>query len=205
MDQIHQAGMIHRDLHPGNILSGSVYYYQICDLGLSIMESEAHSIKHTNGVLPYLAPEILSDRNSYTQAAYVYAFDIIMWEISSCKRPFSEFNHDVQLAIQICQGVRPEITEDTPPFYRDLMVKCWHVNPAKRPTAKEIKGLLSRIVFNGSPEISDQLDKADETRQRVKKETQILHHGDIYSSRSMSNIIEKLATMNFDDFVICDD
>ncbi|CAG8660964.1 16318_t:CDS:1, partial [Cetraspora pellucida] len=47
MNQIHHAGMV--KINNRIILSDTVYYYQIWDVGLSIMESEAHSIKHING------------------------------------------------------------------------------------------------------------------------------------------------------------
>ena len=126
-----------RDLHPGNLLLNNSYCF-IGDLGLSILKSEAGDIKDIKGVMPYLAPELLSGRGSYSQATDVYAFGIIMWEISSGEKPFHDIQHDAQLALQICQGRRPKITEDTPPFYQDLMQKCWHSDPTQRPTAQEI-------------------------------------------------------------------
>ena len=54
-----------RDLHPGNILYSS--HCQISDLGLSILKSEAGSIKGIKGVMSYLAPELLSGRGLYSQ------------------------------------------------------------------------------------------------------------------------------------------
>src|SRR5256714_5446467 len=112
----------------------------IGDLGLSIMKSEASNIDEIMGVMPYLAPELLSGRGSYSQATDVYAFGIIMWEISSRERPFHDVVHDKMLALRILKGLRPEITKDTPPFYQDLMQKCWHSDPKQRPTAQEIFG-----------------------------------------------------------------
>jgi len=110
----------------------------IGDLGLSIFESEARDINDIQGVMPYLAPEVLNGRGSYSQATDVYAFGMIMWEITSGEKPFQEFNHDTELAVQISKGARPQITEDTPQFYQNLMQKCWDSDPAKRPTAEEI-------------------------------------------------------------------
>src|SRR6059036_160448 len=87
--------------------------------------------------MPYLAPELFNG-GSYSQAADVYAFGIIMWEISSEEKPFHGSDHNKHLALRICKGLRPTITKDTPLFYRDLMEKCWHADPKKRPTAQEI-------------------------------------------------------------------
>src|SRR5205823_11370960 len=107
-------------------------------LGLSILATQAHNFKDIKGMMPYIAPELLSGRGSYSQATDVYAFGIIMWEISSAEKPFHEFIHDKQLALRIFTGLRPKITDDTPQFYRDLMGKCWHSDPMQRPSAKEI-------------------------------------------------------------------
>ena len=118
----------------------------IGDLGLSIMKSQANNFKDVKGVMPYLAPELLSGRGSYSQAADVYAFGMIMWEITSHEKPFHDVAHDKVLALRILKGFRPEITEDTPPFYKHLMQKCWHSDPRQRPTAQEIQKLRKKIL-----------------------------------------------------------
>src|SRR2546421_5508188 len=103
-------------------------YCFIGDLGLSIMKSEANNFKDIKGVMPYLAPELLNGRGSYSQATDVYAFGIIMWEVSSQEPPFHGLEHDTQLALQICKSYRPKITDDMPPFYRELLEKCWNAD-----------------------------------------------------------------------------
>ena len=60
---------------------------QIGDLGLSVLESEAGDIKDVVGVLPYIAPELFNDA-AYSQASDVYAFSMLMWEISAEEKPF---------------------------------------------------------------------------------------------------------------------
>src|SRR5579883_3468848 len=94
-------------------------------------------MKDVVGVMPYIAPELLNG-NVYSQASDIYAFGMLMWEISSEEKPFHEFVHDKQLALHIFRGLRPSITDDTPQFYRDLMQQCWHADPTRRPSAKEI-------------------------------------------------------------------
>ena len=143
--------------------------------------------------MPYLAPELLSGRGSYSQASDIYAFGMIMWEISSHEKPFLEFVHDKELATRIfLHGLRPTITDDTPPFYRDLMQKCWHSDPTQRPTAEEVYELTYNWNYDASQNIRDQLDTAEEIRQRnmtTKKESKTQHPGAIYTSRLMTNIV----------------
>ncbi|PKK55365.1 kinase-like protein, partial [Rhizophagus irregularis] len=65
------------------------------------------------GVLPFIAPEILRGQN-YTAASDIYSFSIVMWEFTSGIPPFNDKAHDLQLALGICKGERPEIIENTP-------------------------------------------------------------------------------------------
>ena len=157
-----------------------------------MLESESGGIKKIQGVMPYLAPELLSGRASYSYATDIYAFGMIMWEISSGEKPFHEMKHDSHLALRICQGRRPEITKDTPPFYQDLMVKCWNADPKKRPSAEEIQELTDNWSYIGqyTQEIKDKIKEADEIRRQnieIKKVTQT-HSGAIYTSRLLTNI-----------------
>jgi len=76
-----------------------------------------------------------------------------MWEFTSGIPPFNDKAHDFQLALSICRGERPEIIENTPQCYIDLMKKCWDKDPLKRPNASEvcriIGGWLNFIIDCG--------------------------------------------------------
>ncbi len=43
-----------------------------------------------------------------------------MWQISSGRKPFDDFDYDVPLALEIIKGVREEIINDTPFEYSIL-------------------------------------------------------------------------------------
>ena len=45
--------------------------------------------------------------------------------------------------MKIIDGLRPEITEDTPEFYANLMKMCWDPDPNKRPSAWDILHALN--------------------------------------------------------------
>ena len=71
---------------------------------------------------------------------------MIMWEFTSGIPPFDNRAHDFQLALSICKGERPEIVENTPQCYIELMEKCWDEDPLKRPNASEIKKILDEWI-----------------------------------------------------------
>ena len=66
------------------------------------------------GVMPYVAPEVLRGQ-PYTQAADIYSFGMVMYFVATGRRPFSNRAHDQNLALSICNGIRPEITEKEAP------------------------------------------------------------------------------------------
>ena len=166
LGRIHEKKMVHRDFHIGNILlRGSDYYSSyISDMGLC---GEVGNIDPTNiyGVMPYIAPEVLRGK-PYTQAADIYSFGMVMYFVATGRQPFSDRAHDHVLALSICNGIRPEITEnEAPQCYIDLMKKCWDSNPENRPNATEIMGLLRSFnKTNRSHEIKMQFEKAEEYR-----------------------------------------
>ena len=149
---IHNAGLVHKDLHSGNLLfttnnnSGRFYPF-ISDLGMSqpanISKEKSVSKEGIYGVLPYVAPEVLRGFQ-YTQAADIYSFGIVMNEFMSEEMPYNDIPHDHVLTVKICNGLRPKISEDTPKLLADLIIKCWDAKPENRPTANELVKILNR-------------------------------------------------------------
>ena len=126
LSDIHEKNLIHCDFHDGNILNHNdnnkdkIY---ISDLGLCQPVKLFLKKYDIYGVLPFMAPEVLRGK-SYTLASDIYSFSMIMWELTSGISPFNDRAHDLQLSLSICKGERPEIIENTPQCYVDLMKKC---------------------------------------------------------------------------------
>src|SRR6266498_2160767 len=146
LQDIHDVGKVHKDLHSGNILFGSIYSY-ISDLGMcQPVNNKEQSVKEEGiyGVLPYMAPEVLRGYQ-YTEAADIYSFGIVMNELISEETPYSNIPHDHGLAIKICKGLRPKISQDTPKLLADLITKCWDAKTENRPTARELYQILDKL------------------------------------------------------------
>ena len=149
LSKIHEENLIHCDFHDGNILNHNdenkdkIY---ISDLGLCQPVKSFLKKYDIYGVIPFMAPEVLRGK-SYTPASDIYSFSIIMWELTSCVPPFNNRAHDIQLSLSICKGERPEIIENTPQCYVDLMKKCWNEDPSKRPSASEVEDVIKKWIF----------------------------------------------------------
>ena len=65
-----------------------------------------------------------------------------MWEISSGQPPFSIYEHDLDFAMNIINGMRPKIVPGTPLEYKSLMEQCWDADPLKR---SDVDSLFSKV------------------------------------------------------------
>jgi serine/threonine protein kinase len=141
LKEIHKKQRVHRDLHIGNILFfvNKINIFDdnilsISDMGLC---GEVEKIDRSKiyGVMPYVAPEVLR-RKTYTRAADIYSFGMIMYYVATGRQPFANRSHDGILAYDICNGIRPEVNEpEAPKCYIDLMKMCWNLNPENRPNS----------------------------------------------------------------------
>ncbi|GBC39036.2 kinase-like domain-containing protein [Rhizophagus irregularis DAOM 181602=DAOM 197198] len=149
LSKIHEKNLIHCDFHDGNILNHNdknedkIY---ISDLGLCQPVKSVLEKYDIYGVMPFMAPEVLRGK-SYTLASDIYSFSMIMWEFTSGVPPFNDRAHDIQLSLSICKGERPEIIENTPQCYVDLMKKCWNEDPLKRPSTSEVEKVIKNWIF----------------------------------------------------------
>ena len=149
LKNIHEQGLIHCDFHDGNILNHNendedrIY---ISDLGLCRPIQSSLEGDSIYGIIPFMAPEVLRGK-PYSSASDIYSFSIIMWEFTSGVTPFNNREHNLQLALSICKGERPEIIENTPQCYVDLMKKCWDEDSSKRPSASEILNIIKKWIF----------------------------------------------------------
>ena len=69
----------------------------------------------------------------HTKESDIYSIGMLMWEISSGQPPFSIYEHDLDFAMNIINGMRPKIVPGTPLEYKSLMEQCWDADPLKRP------------------------------------------------------------------------
>ena len=133
LKKIHTAGLVHCDLHGGNIVLNEGTPY-ICDLGLSRSVNSRKSGSTIQGVLPFIAPEVFHTRK-FTQKSDVYSFGIIMYLMATGEPPFRDKKFNRDLVRDIMGGLRPSMPDFVPEKYKKLAEQCCDADPDKRPDA----------------------------------------------------------------------
>jgi serine/threonine protein kinase len=152
LSDIHRVGLIHGDFHSGNILISAGGKALISDLGLSIKLNSTSTYPVTTeiyGVIPYVAPELIRHKTGYSQAADVYSFGIVLWEICSGLKPYNDRAFDMFLLLDVChRGERPKIHSGIPKFFISLIKSCWDEDYLKRPSMELVLKFVRNLYIN---------------------------------------------------------
>eukprot|EP00026_Physarum_polycephalum_P000670 Phypoly_transcript_00671.p1 GENE.Phypoly_transcript_00671~~Phypoly_transcript_00671.p1 ORF type:complete len:807 (+),score=131.97 Phypoly_transcript_00671:1680-4100(+) len=115
---------------------------KLCDFGQGNLKDLARTMTSV-GTVAWTAPEILNGED-LTPKITVYSFAIIMWEIYTRAFPYQN-EHPIKAVTKIVAGYRPPIPADCPAPYKELMTRCWAIDPEQRPGWSEIVATLSTM------------------------------------------------------------
>ncbi len=92
LNDVHCAGIIHRDIKPGNIIIGEGLHPKIADFGVAASLTGQTSM--VLGTTKYMAPELLSG-HSFDGRADMYSLGFIMYEMLVGRAKFNELFADI--------------------------------------------------------------------------------------------------------------
>lgn len=136
LDAMHQAGYIHTDIKPNNIMVGNDGEVKIIDFGLSC--PIGHVKNRIQGTPDYIAPEQVGRRVPQDQRTDVYNFGATLyWCITGKHFPTVMPSKKRSTGIDLVgsrEAVPPEeINPNVPTALSRLVLDCCRENPAERP------------------------------------------------------------------------
>ena len=128
----HAAGLVHRDVKPGNILITPTGQVKITDFGIA-KAVDAAPVTQTGmvmGTAQYIAPEQALGHDA-TPSSDVYALGVVGYEAVSGKRPFTG-EGALTVAMKHIKEPPPPLPSDLPPNVRELIELTLVKNPGMR-------------------------------------------------------------------------
>ena len=155
LEHAHEAGIIHRDIKPGNLLIDAGGHLWVTDFGLARFLHTDHNLTLTGdliGTLRYMSPEQALGKHGFVdQRADIYSLGITLYELVTLEPAFRG-NDRRELLRQIAEEepLPPRrVNKAMPAALETILLKAIAKEPADRyATAQELAADLERFVAN---------------------------------------------------------
>ncbi|MFO7691387.1 MAG: serine/threonine-protein kinase [Cryobacterium sp.] len=131
----HAAGLVHRDIKPGNLLITPEGRVKITDFGIARIADQVPltATGQVMGTVQYLSPEQASGHPA-SPTTDIYSIGIVAYESLAGRRPFTG---ESQVAIAMAQinEIAPDLPDSISEPVRNLVSACLAKNPADRPAS----------------------------------------------------------------------
>ncbi|MBI9113841.1 serine/threonine protein kinase [Sanguibacter suaedae] len=134
----HVAGVVHRDVKPGNILLERTGEVKITDFGVSLAANQVPmtAAGMVMGTAQYLSPEQAIGKAA-TGASDIYALGIVAYESIVGNRPFTGAT-PVDIAVAHVNEAVPALPKSIHPGFGDLIMRMLSKDPLDRPRSGAI-------------------------------------------------------------------
>ena len=156
LSTMHRAGIIHRDVKPGNIIAKSDGSVVLADLGLAAFDEREAKTKTgmVVGTPGYLPPERLLQANlASSPKGDVYAAALVLVELTTGRLPFAGTNPSEWMHNQLRKNVTPAMLMSLglPSTIAAILARALQIRPDDRPAdAGVLLAELQQIPSGGT-------------------------------------------------------
>ena len=151
----HDAGVVHRDLKPDNVILAPDGRAVITDFGIA-RAVEPGAASRTQG-LPlgtpvYMAPEQVEGRSDVDARADLYALGVMLFELFTGEVPFSGDSPYAVAAARLVLPPPDPRAKGVPDAVAEIILRCLERKPADRyASAREVETALQSLTIEDGP------------------------------------------------------
>jgi serine/threonine-protein kinase len=151
----HDAGVVHRDLKPDNVILAPDGRAVITDFGIA-RAVEPGAASRTQGMplgTPvYMAPEQVEGRSDIDARADLYALGVMLFELFTGEVPFSGDSPYAVAAVRLVMPPPDPRTKGVPDAVAEIILRCLERKPADRyASAREVETALQSLTVEDGP------------------------------------------------------
>ncbi|MEU8378511.1 serine/threonine protein kinase [Streptosporangium sp. NPDC048865] len=151
LQAVHDQGIVHRDIKPGNLLVRSDGTLVLTDFGIARSDTASRltDAGMVLGTAAYCAPE-QAEGAPVTPAVDIYALGVVAYECLAGHRPF-DGDTPVTIALKHIREAPPPLPPDIPPAVRALVERSLAKDPARRfPSAAAMSSAAKQAAFGAA-------------------------------------------------------
>ncbi|KAG8706665.1 hypothetical protein FRC11_008046, partial [Ceratobasidium sp. 423] len=170
---LHDQNIVHGDLKGANVLIANNGTPVLVDFGNATITGATLQFTRSTETGPsfstrWTAPEILKGESAHTKAADVYSLGMTILEVLTGKVPYANV-HELALIVHIVvkssMPIRPlEVIPRNSVFGNILwaiLTSCWTHNTNQRPTADDVRYMMSRIQRKGLVSVTSEAENGE--------------------------------------------
>jgi serine/threonine-protein kinase len=145
----HRAGLVHRDIKPGNLLITPDHRVKITDFGIARIADQVPltATGQVMGTVQYLSPEQASG-HAATPSTDIYSLGIVAYESLAGRRPFTG-ESQVAIAMSHINDAPPPLPVTVPEPVRNLVMSSIAKDPKERPESAAAFSRASGALRDG--------------------------------------------------------